>query len=54
MLDNEVLSAFRQRAEAEGLGYQTLINRVLRNALTEEPLNEAILRKVLREELSAS
>ncbi len=54
MLDNDVLVAFRKRAEVEGMGYQTLINQALRNALTEEPLNEATLRKVLREELSAS
>lgn len=53
MLDNLVLEAFRQRAESEGLGYQTLINRVLRDSLEYEPLTEADLRRVVREELGA-
>jgi len=30
MLDNDLLAAFRARAEAEGTGYQTLISRSLR------------------------
>ena len=29
-LDNEILSNFRERAEASGLGYQTLINEALK------------------------
>jgi uncharacterized protein (DUF4415 family) len=53
MLDNDVLSAFRARAEAEGIGYQTLINRTLRQAATSGPVDEATLRRVLREELKA-
>ena len=48
MLDNDVLAGFRRRAEAEGLGYQTLINRTLREALGTRPVDEATLRKVLR------
>lgn len=53
MLDNDVLMAFRAKADAEGIGYQTLINRVLREALGTRPIDEATLRKILREELGA-
>jgi len=53
MLDNDLLATFRARAEAEGIGYQTLINRTLRQAATSGPVDEATLRRVLREELKA-
>jgi len=53
MLDNDVLMAFRAKADVEGIGYQTLINRVLRESLGTRPVDEATLRKVLREELEA-
>jgi len=53
MLDNLVLDAFRQQAEAEGLGYQTLINTALRNCLTQQPLTEETFRRVVREEMGA-
>jgi len=51
MLDSDVIQAFRDKAEAEGIGYQTLINRTLREALGSRPLDEATLRRVLREEI---
>jgi uncharacterized protein (DUF4415 family) len=59
MLDDEVIEQFRVKAEAQGVGYQTLINAALREVLLSEkgrdvenrPLTIAILRKVLREEL---
>ncbi|PTQ73648.1 BrnA antitoxin family protein [Pseudomonas sp. GV071] len=35
MLDDTVLEAARQRADEEGMGYQTLINRLLKDALCE-------------------
>jgi uncharacterized protein (DUF4415 family) len=54
MLDNDVLSVFRERAESEGIGYQTLINEALREAVGSRPIDEATLRRVLREELKAS
>jgi uncharacterized protein (DUF4415 family) len=54
MLDNDVLTVFRERAEAEGIGYQTLINAALREAIGSRPVDEATLRRVLREELKAS
>jgi uncharacterized protein (DUF4415 family) len=53
MLDNDLLMTFRAKAEAEGIGYQTLINRTLREALASGPVDEATLRRVLREELKA-
>ena len=51
MLDNFVIEAFRELAEAEGIGYQTLINRTLRQALTDEQITEESLRRVIREEI---
>jgi uncharacterized protein (DUF4415 family) len=53
MLDDDVLMAFRARAEAEGTGYQTLINQALRRSTGAAVLDEATLRRVLREELKA-
>jgi uncharacterized protein (DUF4415 family) len=52
-LDNDVLEEFRERADNSGSGYQTMINEALRELLNkkQEPLNEAVLRKVVREEL---
>lgn len=54
MLDDDVLDAFRRRAEEQGLGYQTLINLTLREALGRTPLDEQTLRRVLREELHSA
>ena len=62
MLDDDVIEHFRAQAEAEGIGYQTLINALLRKAATvsrkpksdEKPLTVATLRRVLREELHSS
>lgn len=53
MLDDDVIEAFRQRAEAAGNGYQTEINRVLREYLAGGPLTLEALRAVFREELEA-
>jgi uncharacterized protein (DUF4415 family) len=53
MLDNFVIDAYRQLAEQEGIGYQTLINRRLRESLETNPLDEDTLRRVVREELGA-
>ena len=52
MLDNFVIEAFREMAEAEGIGYQTLINRTLRQALTDKHITEESLRRVIREEMA--
>jgi uncharacterized protein (DUF4415 family) len=53
MLDNDLLMVFRAKADSEGTGYQTLINRTLRQAMGAAPVDEATLRRVLREELKA-
>jgi hypothetical protein len=53
MLDNDLLLTFRAKAEAEGIGYQTLINQKLRGVAGASPVDEATLRRVLREELKA-
>src|SRR5271167_1312893 len=53
MLDNDLLMTFRAKAESEGTGYQTLINQTLRQAAGATPVDEATLRRVLREELKA-
>lgn len=52
-IDDDILAAFRRKAEKEGLGYQTLINAALRKVTAPEstPLTVDMLRKVLREEL---
>jgi uncharacterized protein (DUF4415 family) len=54
MLDNDVIEAFRVKAESIGTGYQTLINAALREVILgakEKPLTVTTLRRVLREEL---
>ena len=55
-IDDDILAAFRSRAETTGKGYQTLINEALRSAITPEnaPITVDALRKVLREELRAA
>ena len=52
-IDDVVLEAFRQRAEQQGSGYQTMMNQALREYLDRSsvPVDETILRRVLREEL---
>ena len=59
MLDDDLIEFFRAKAEAEGTGYQTMINATLRASVAQKqsksaedrPLTVAALRKVLREEL---
>jgi uncharacterized protein (DUF4415 family) len=53
-LDNDVIEAFRTKAENEGHGYQTLINEALRQHLsnTGRPVDARSLRQILREELN--
>ena len=55
-LDDAVINGFKQRGEAAGKGYQTLINDALANALAEgdAPVTISNLRKILREELHAA
>ena len=52
-LDTDVIKEFRNRADAAGYGYQTMINEALRQYLEtgDKPLNETVIRQVIREEL---
>jgi len=52
-IDDDVLEAFRDRADASGRGYQTMINDALRTYLGKAslPSDEDILRRLIREEL---
>ncbi|MCD6673756.1 MAG: BrnA antitoxin family protein [Burkholderiaceae bacterium] len=62
MLDDDVIEHFREMAEAQGRGYQTMINSALREAIKEtsgespdnRPVTVGVLRDVLREELNPS
>jgi uncharacterized protein (DUF4415 family) len=55
-LDDEVLEAFRDRSDAAGQGYQTMINQALREFLGKSPapIDEPTLRRILQEELRAT
>jgi uncharacterized protein (DUF4415 family) len=52
-LDNDILEEFRERADAAGRGYQTMINDALREYLgkTGQPVDAKTLRRIIREEL---
>lgn len=52
-IDDDILAAFKSRAEQEGQGYQTLMNAALRTAIQPEgmPVTVEMLRRILREEL---
>lgn len=52
-LDTDILDDFRARADKAGHGYQTMINEALREYLakSDKPLDETIIRQVIREEL---
>jgi uncharacterized protein (DUF4415 family) len=52
-IDNPVLEAFRERADAAGRGYQTMINEALREYLgrSEPRVDAETIRRIVREEL---
>jgi uncharacterized protein (DUF4415 family) len=52
-IDDEVLQAFRERADAEGRGYQTMMNEALREHLgrSGERVSANTIRRIVREEL---
>lgn len=56
MLDDDIIDLFRKKAEAAGSGYQTEINRVLREYLASggQTITLDALRQVIREELNAA
>jgi uncharacterized protein (DUF4415 family) len=52
-LDNDVINSYRQLGDNAGRGYQTLINRALRESLANKSIavDAKTLRRILREEL---
>lgn len=54
-LDDAILKRFKAESERTGKGYQTLINDALNSylGLTDKPLTAEVVRKIVREELSA-
>lgn len=52
-IDDDILEAFRNRAESEGIGYQTLVNQTLRANMKGQALDETALRRIIREEMQA-
>lgn len=52
-IDDDVLEEFRERGDASGRGYQTMVNQALREYLgrSQPPLDARTLRRILREEL---
>jgi predicted DNA binding CopG/RHH family protein len=53
-LDMDVLSWLRQEAEKKGMPYQTLLNSILKEAMTGHRTynSEEAIRKIVRDELS--
>ena len=54
-LDDAVIKRFKTQSERTGTGYQTLINDALKShlGLTEQPVTQELVRKIVREELAA-
>ena len=52
-IDDDIIEAFRNRADKSGRGYQTIINQALRKYLnkSDKQIDEKTLRRVIREEL---
>jgi uncharacterized protein (DUF4415 family) len=55
-IDDDVLETFRERSDAAGKGYQTIMNEALREYLdkVKQSLDEETLRRVIREEFRAA
>ena len=54
-MDDAILKRFKAQSEKSGKGYQTLINEALKShlGLTEQPVTQDLVRKIVREELAA-
>lgn len=52
-IDDDIIEAYRKKADALGQGYQTLINEALRTTLGGQgkAIDARTLRRILREEL---
>lgn len=55
-VDDAVIKRFKAQSGKTGKGYQTLINEALKSyvGLTEQPVTQELVRKIVREELAAS
>jgi uncharacterized protein (DUF4415 family) len=55
-VDDAVIKRFKMQSEKIGKGYQTLINEALKSylGLTEQPITQELVRKIVREELAAN
>jgi len=55
-VDDAVIKRFKAQSEKTGKGYQTLINDALKSyvGLTEQPVTQELVRRIVREELAAS
>jgi uncharacterized protein (DUF4415 family) len=55
-LDDQIVQRFKAQSEKTGKGYQTLINDALQSYLSgqEKPLTAEVIRKIVREELTAN
>ncbi len=53
-MDDAVVKRFKAQSEKSGKGYQTLINEALNSylGLTEQPVTQELVRKIVREELA--
>ncbi len=54
-MDDTIVNQFKAQSQKTGKGYQTLINEVLKAhlGLTEQPVTQELVRKIVREELAA-
>ena len=54
-VDDTVIKRFKAQSGKTGKGYQTLINEALKSylGLTEQPVTQALVRQIVREELAA-
>ena len=54
-LDDAILKRFKVQSGKTGKGYQTLINDALKShlGLSEQPVTQELVRKIVREELAA-
>ena len=54
-MDDVIIKRFKAQSEKSGKGYQTLINEALSShlGLTEQPITQDLVRKIVREELAA-
>jgi uncharacterized protein (DUF4415 family) len=55
-VDDAIIKRFKTESEKTGKGYQTLINEALKSYLgiTERPMTQELVRKIVREELAAN